>query len=189
VKVDGAGLKAWLEKSAQRFNTIDPAKTQPQELINATVPSYNFDTITSNDVSYEIDVTQAPGNRIGKLSWRGTPVVAGQEFLVATNNYRASGGGNFPGLDGSKTVIAAPDTNRDVLIAYIRGARRLTRAANGSQRSWRFAPVNTAGPVVFHSAPDMIALAQEAGVSNVTQLRADDGLGKGYALYAVDLSK
>jgi 2',3'-cyclic-nucleotide 2'-phosphodiesterase/3'-nucleotidase len=189
VKVDGAGLKAWLEKSAQRFNTIDPSKTEPQELINASVPSYNFDTITSKDVSYEIDVTQAPGNRIRHLAWRGMPVGAGQEFLVATNNYRASGGGNFPGLDGSKTVIAAPDTNRDVLIAYIRDVKQLTRAANGRQRSWRFAPVSTAGPVVFHSAPGMIALAQEAGVSNVTQLRADDGLGKGYALYAVDLSK
>jgi 2',3'-cyclic-nucleotide 2'-phosphodiesterase/3'-nucleotidase len=189
VKVDGAGLKAWLEKSAQRFNTIDPSKTEPQELINASVPSYNFDTITSKDVSYEIDVTQAPGSRIRNLAWRGMPVGAGQEFLVATNNYRASGGGNFPGLDGSKTVIAAPDTNRDVLIAYIRDVKQLTRAANGRQRSWRFAPVSTAGPVVFHSAPDMSALAQEAGVSNVTQLRADDGLGKGYALYAVDLSK
>jgi 2',3'-cyclic-nucleotide 2'-phosphodiesterase/3'-nucleotidase len=189
VKVDGAGLKAWLEKSAQRFNTIDPSETEPQELINASVPSYNFDTITSKDVSYEIDVTQAPGNRIRNLAWRGMPVGAGQEFLVATNNYRASGGGNFPGLDGSKTVIAAPDTNRDVLIAYIRDVKQLTRVANGRQRSWRFAPVSTAGPVVFHSAPDMIALAQEAGVSNVTQLRADDGLGKGYALYAVDLSK
>jgi 2',3'-cyclic-nucleotide 2'-phosphodiesterase/3'-nucleotidase len=189
VKVDGAGLKAWLEKSAQRFNTIDPARTEPQELINATFPSYNFDTITSRDVSYEIDVTQAPGNRIRNLSWRGTPVVAGQEFLVATNNYRASGGGNFPGLDGSKTVIASPDTSRDVLIAYIRDVRQLTRAAHGRQRSWRFAPVMTAGPVVFHSAPNMTELAQQAGVSNVTQLRADDGLGKGYALYAVDLSK
>jgi 2',3'-cyclic-nucleotide 2'-phosphodiesterase/3'-nucleotidase len=189
VKVDGAGLKAWLEKSAQRFNTIDPSKTEPQELINASVPSYNFDTITSNDVSFEIDVTQAPGNRIRNLAWRGTPVGAAQEFLVATNNYRASGGGNFPGLDGSKTVIAAPDTNRDVLIAYIRDVKQLTRAANGRQRSWRFAPVRTAGPVVFHSAPNMIALAQEAGVSNVTQVRADDGLGKGYALYAVDLSQ
>jgi 2',3'-cyclic-nucleotide 2'-phosphodiesterase/3'-nucleotidase len=189
VKVDGAGIKAWLEKSAQRFNTIDPGKTGPQELINASFAGYNFDTITSKDVGYEIDVTQAPGNRIRKLTWRGAPIAAGQEFVVATNNYRASGGGNFPGLDGSRTVMASPDTSRDVLIAYIREVKQLTRAANGGQRSWRFTPVKTAGAVVFHSAPNMVALAQEAGVANVTQLRADDGLGKGYALYAVDLSK
>ncbi|WP_026354189.1 bifunctional 2',3'-cyclic-nucleotide 2'-phosphodiesterase/3'-nucleotidase [Massilia niastensis] len=189
VKVSGAQLKAWLEKAAQRFNTIDPARTGPQELVNQAVPSYNFDTVTSRDLGYEIDVTRAAGERIRKLSWRGKPVAAEQEFLVATNNYRASGGGNFPGLDGGKTVIAAPDNNRDILIAYIRGAKQLTRAANGMARSWRFAQVKTAGPVVFHSAPGMIRLAHEAGLHNVSQLAADDGSGKGTALYAIDLAQ
>jgi 2',3'-cyclic-nucleotide 2'-phosphodiesterase/3'-nucleotidase len=189
VKVDGAGLKAWLETSARRFNTIDPARTEPQELINAGVPSYNFDTPTSNEISYEIDVTQAPGSRIRHLMLRGVPVSPEQEFIVATNNYRASGGGNFPGLDGSKTVIASPDTSRDVLIAYIREVKTLTRATHGAARSWRFSKVRTAGPVVFHSAPGVLGLAKEAGLENVSELRADDGLGKGFALYALDLSK
>ena len=189
VKINGAQLSAWLEKAAQRFNTIDPLKTDPQPLVNPAVPSYNFDTITSSDVSYEIDVTRAPGQRIGKLSWRGKPVAAGQEFLVATNNYRASGGGNFPGLDGSRTVIASPDNSRDVLIEYVRSVKKLRRAANGSARSWRFARVKTAGPVVFYSAPDMLGLAHEAGLHNITQLAGDDGRGKGTALYAVDLSQ
>jgi 2',3'-cyclic-nucleotide 2'-phosphodiesterase/3'-nucleotidase len=49
--------------------------------------------------------------------------------------------------------------------------------------------VATAGPVVFHSAPGKLELARAAGLDNVSQLRADDGLGKGFALYAVDLSK
>jgi len=189
VKVDGAQLKAWLEKAAQRFNTIDPSRTEPQQLVNLAVPSYNFDTITSPEVSYEIDVTRAPDQRIRNLTWRGKPVDASQAFLVATNNYRASGGGHFPGLDGSKTVIASPDNNRDVLIAYVREAKRLTRAANASHRSWRFAKVTTAGPVVFSSAPGMVELAHEAGLHNVTQVAADDGRGKGTALYAIDLSK
>ena len=189
VKVNGAGLKAWLEKSATRFNTIDPSKNEPQQLVNGAVPSYNFDTITAKDVSYEIDVTRAPGERVRKLSWRGKPVAPGQEFLVATNNYRASGGGNFPGLDGSRTVIASPDNNRDILIAYVRAAKRLSRAANGSARSWKFAPVKTAGQVVFSSAPGMVGLAHEAGLHNVTQVAPDDGRGKGTALYAIDLSQ
>jgi 2',3'-cyclic-nucleotide 2'-phosphodiesterase/3'-nucleotidase len=189
VKVDGAGLKAWLEKAAGRFNTIDPAKTEPQELVNPAFPSYNFDTITAPELSYEIDLTQAPGKRIRKLALNGKPVADNQDFLVATNNYRASGGGNFPGLDGSKTVVASPDASRDVLIAYIRSARTLTRAANGAQRSWRFAPVKTAGPVVFHAPPGKIDLARAAGLAGVSQLRADDGQGKGFALYAVDLSQ
>ncbi len=189
VKVNGAGLKAWLEKSATRFNTIDPAKTTPQQLVNGAVPSYNFDTVTSKDVAYEIDVTRAPGDRVRNLSWRGKPVAAEQEFLVATNNYRASGGGNFPGLDGSRTVIASPDNNRDILIAYVKAAKRLSRAANGSARSWKFATVKTAGPVVFSSAPGLVDIAHEAGLHNVSQAAADDGRGKGMALYAIDLSK
>ncbi|MGJ9416221.1 bifunctional 2',3'-cyclic-nucleotide 2'-phosphodiesterase/3'-nucleotidase [Massilia sp. CMS3.1] len=189
VKVDGAGLKAWLETSARRFNTIDPSNSRPQELINAAVPSYNFDTPTSNELSYEIDLTAPPGERIRQLALRGVPVTPTQEFIVATNNYRASGGGNFPGLDGSKTILASPDTSRDVLIAYIREVKQLTRATHGATRSWRFTPVKTAGPVVFHSAPGVLGLAAEAGLENVTMLRADDGLGKGFALYAVDLAK
>jgi 2',3'-cyclic-nucleotide 2'-phosphodiesterase/3'-nucleotidase len=189
VKVNGVQLKAWLEKAAQRFHTIDPARTEPQQLVNLAVPSYNFDTLTSPEVSYEIDVTRAPGERIRKLTWRGKPVADAQDFLVATNNYRASGGGHFPGLDGSKTVIASPDNNRDVLIAYVREAKQLTRTANGSVRSWRFTPVKTAGPVVFSSAPGMAALTHEAGLHNVSQVAPDDGRGKGAALYAIDLSK
>lgn len=189
VKIDGAGLKAWLETSARRFNTIDPSKSTPQELVNATVPSYNFDTPTSQEISYEIDVTQPPGARIRKLALRGVPVAPGQEFIVATNNYRASGGGNFPGLDGSKTILASPDTSRDVLIAYIRDVKKLSRATHGSTRSWRFTQVKTAGPVVFHSAPGMLELAREAGLDNVREAQADDGLGKGFALYELDLSK
>jgi 2',3'-cyclic-nucleotide 2'-phosphodiesterase/3'-nucleotidase len=189
VKVDGAGLKAWLEKAASRFNTIDPNKTEPQELVNTGFAGYNFDSITSPELRYEIDVTRAPGQRIVNLHLHGKPLADGQEFLVATNNYRASGGGNFPGLDGSRTVLAAPDASRDVLIAYIKEAKRLSRAANGAQRSWRFAKVAVKGPVVFHSAPGKLELARAAGLENVSQLAADDGQGKGFALYAVDLAK
>jgi 2',3'-cyclic-nucleotide 2'-phosphodiesterase/3'-nucleotidase len=189
VKVDGAGLKAWLEKAASRFNTIDPGKTGPQELVNTGFAGYNFDTVTSPELSYEIDVTQPPGQRIRNFQLRGAALPVGQEFLVATNNYRASGGGNFPGLDGSRTVLSAPDASRDVLIAWVKEARRLTRAANGAQRSWRFTKVQTKGPVVFHSAPGKLELARAAGLENVSQLAADDGQGKGFALYGVDLAK
>jgi 2',3'-cyclic-nucleotide 2'-phosphodiesterase/3'-nucleotidase len=189
VKVNGAQLKAWLERSATRFNTIDPARTEPQELINPAYPTYNFDALTSKDVRYQIDLTRPVGQRITQLEYRGKPIGATRQFIVATNSYRASGGGDFPGLDGSKTVIAAPDTNRDVLIAYVKKTGTLTRAAHGGPGSWRFARVKTAGPVVFHSAPQVLHLAHEAGLHNVSLLRADDGLGKGFALYQIDLSR
>jgi 2',3'-cyclic-nucleotide 2'-phosphodiesterase / 3'-nucleotidase len=108
-------------------------------------------------------------------------------FIVATNNYRASGGGNFPGLDGSKTIIASPDASRDVLIAYIKKIGQITRAANGSDRSWSFAKVNLAGPVTFTSATDMLPVAQAAGITNVSLSQAD--AGNGLSLYTIDLSQ
>jgi 2',3'-cyclic-nucleotide 2'-phosphodiesterase/3'-nucleotidase len=189
VKIDGAGLKAWLEKAAERFNRIDPSSAAQQELVNTSFAGYNFDMLTSADVTYQIDVTKPLGQRITALHYKGAAIAPSQEFLVATNNYRASGGGGFPGLDGGKTVLAAPDSSRDVLIAYIRDTKQLTRARNGATRSWRFAPVATKGAVVFHSAPGMLQLAREAGLKSVTQLKQDDGGGKGFALYAIDLSQ
>lgn len=188
VKVKGSDLQAWLETAAKRFNQIDPASTADQALVSS-FPGYNFDMFTSPDLSYEIDVTQPVGSRIKNLSYKGAPIDPNADFIVATNNYRASGGGSFPGLDGSKTIYASPDANRDVLIAYIKTAKAVTRAANGAARSWHFAKVHTAGRVLFKSAPNMLALAQAAGLANVSVVNNDDGSGKNLADYAIDLSQ
>ena len=188
VKVTGSGLKEWLEASARRFRQIDPALTAEQSL-TSTAPGYTFDMITSKDFGYEIDVTQGNGNRIKNLIYKGTPVSPNAEFIVATNNYRASGGGNFPGLDGTKTIISSPDTNRDVLIQFIKATKVMTRKEHGSARSWRFTKVTTAGPVTFKSAAGKLPLAAAAGINNVSLFKADDGSGKGLSVYQIDLSK
>ena len=188
VKVTGAGLKDWLEAASRRFRQIDPKLTAEQSLVS-TAPGYTFDMITNKDLAYEIDVTQAQGSRITSLTYKGAPVSPTAEFIVATNNYRASGGGNFPGLDGTKTIIASPDTNRDVLISYIKAAKTLTRKNNGLDRSWHFAKVNAVGPLTFKSAQGKLPVAIAAGLTNVSVFKADDGSGKGLAVYQIDLSK
>ena len=83
-------------------------------------------------VEYAIDVTAAArydesgalvapqARRIRDLAFNGAPVDPGQAFLVVTNNYRASGGGGFPGCDGTSVAIEAPDANRDVVLKCIR---------------------------------------------------------------------
>ena len=188
VKVSGTDIKNWLETSAKRFNQIDPSKTTAQDLISK-FPGYNFDMFTSADLSYQIDVTQNIGNRIKNLKYKGQAINPSQEFIVATNNYRASGGGNFPGIDGTKTIYAAPDANRDALISYIKKIKNISRVANGQHRSWSFVPVTTAGAVTFTSAQNKLPLAQAAGLNFVSLYQADDGLGKGMSIYKVDLSK
>lgn len=188
VKVNGAGIKAWLEKAAERFNQIDPSLSTEQGLISS-FPGYNFDMFTSADLSYEIDVTQAKGSRIRNLSYKGAAINPAAEFIIATNNYRGSGGGSFPGLDGSNVIYASPDANRDVLIEYIKARKNLSLAVDGSARSWRFTQVSTAGPVTFKSASGKLGVAQTLGFTHISVVKDDDGSGKGLGVYAIDLSK
>ncbi len=189
VKVNGADIKSWLEAAAKRFNQIDVNKTTEQPLISS-FPGYNFDMFTTADVQYEIDVTQPLGSRIKNLSYLGKPMDTAQEFVIATNNYRATSGASFiPKLDGSSAIWASPDANRDVVIGYVRQNPQITRAANGAAKSWRFTKVTTAGPVVFSSGSNALSVAQAAGLTGVSVLAADDGLGKGMSKYQLDLSK
>ena len=189
VKVNGADIKNWLEAAAKRFNQIDPAKTTEQQLIS-TFPGYNFDMFTTADVQYEIDVTQPVGSRIKNLTYLGKPIDVAQEFVIATNNYRATSGKSFiDKLDGSGTIWASPDANRDVVIDYIRKNPAVSRTANGAAKSWRFAKATVAGPVVFTSGANALSVAQAAGLANVSLVSADDGSGKGTSKYSVDLSK
>lgn len=99
-------MKEWLEMSAGQFNQINENEAGEQSLINEDFPTYNFDVI--DGVTYEIDVTEpakydkdgklvhADANRIKNLQYNGAPIDLDQEFIVVTNNYRASG--TFPGV-------------------------------------------------------------------------------------------
>jgi len=142
VRVSGAEVREWLEMSAGLFNQIDPDSEAEQELIGTQFSSFNFDVI--DGVSYHIDVTQPPrytpdgellnadSHRIVDLEFDGKAIDLEQVFIVATNNYRADGGGGFPGLDGSNVIISAPDTNRDVLADYIFDLKTLDPSADGT---------------------------------------------------------
>ena len=184
VKIDGAVLKGWLEHSAGRFNRIDPSSSTPQELVNRKFSGYNFDVIQGG-LRYAIDVTKPAGERIRDLAHDGKPVEPGQAFIVVTNNYRASGGGHFPGLDGSNIVVSAPDANRDVVIAWVRARKHLVRAHDGNDRPWHFVPARTAGPVLVTSGSGKLAQAKAAGIEGVSLFKDN---GDGSSAYAVDLS-
>ena len=150
----GAEVREWIEMSAGQFNQIDPNGPGQQPVLNDGFRSYNFDTL--DGVSYEFDITQPArydangklvspdAHRVKKLSYLGQPVQPDTRFIVATNNYRAFGGGNFPGLNASKVVLEAPEENRQVLVDYLRlsdmlsANKQVNPSADGN---WRIAPV------------------------------------------------
>jgi 2',3'-cyclic-nucleotide 2'-phosphodiesterase/3'-nucleotidase len=76
--------------------------------------------------------------RIVDLRHEGRPLDDQALFIVVTNSYRASGGGNFPGLDGTRIVMDAPDENRDALVQYFRSTVEIDPSADGN---WSILPV------------------------------------------------
>lgn len=127
VKVSGATLREWLEMSAIAFRTIDPTESAPQDFLS-TVPAYNFDVFSG--IRYRIDPTQPPrynragermaesSGRILELNFQGEPIEPEQQFLVVTNNYRASGGGNFPGLSPDVLIHDSGEEVRQIIANY-----------------------------------------------------------------------
>jgi 2',3'-cyclic-nucleotide 2'-phosphodiesterase / 3'-nucleotidase len=158
VRINGETIRIWLERAANIFLTLNPDDSQTQALLDKRLPSYNFDVISG--LSWSIDLRQPPqydmsgkithpvSQRIVDLQWNGAPIDPAQEFIVDTNNYRADGGGGFPGL-ADHVVLRAPDTNRDAVAAYFRASATVTvHPASG----WRFVPLGGIA-ATFECAP------------------------------------
>jgi 2',3'-cyclic-nucleotide 2'-phosphodiesterase/3'-nucleotidase len=188
VRVTGAQVKDWLERSAGMFNQVEPGSTDAP-LLNPNFPSYNFDVI--DGVNYQIDLSQPSkfdrdgavinpdANRIVNLTHDGTPIDPEAEFIIATNNYRAGGGGSFPGT-GDTIVFEGPDTNRDVIVRYIVEQGTIDPKADFN---WRFAPM-AGTSVIFETGP---AGAKYANTLDGMTLEEAGTNADGFALFRMTL--
>ncbi len=192
VLLNGEELKDWLEMSAGQFNQIDPKSKKEQSLVNTDFPSYNYDVI--DGVTYEVDVTQPAkydqsgkeihpdASRIKKLQYNGKNVTKEMSFIVATNNYRASGGGHFPHLDGSNIIIDSPDENRQILIDYMVDQQTIDPAAD---HNWSFEEIkNKKLDLTFESS--LQAQPYADSIENINFLNETEN---GFAKYQLDLSQ
>jgi len=181
LRVTGADLRDWLDRAASAFHRIEPGR-DGQSLLDPDCAGYNFDVI--HGLTYRIDVTAParysadgaqtfPGEgRIRDLCHMGRPLDDGDEFLVVTNSYRAAGGGHFAAAARSETVLASPDTVRDVLTRHITQASPLTPQTDDT---WRFVPVPGTS-VIYETGPGALRHKARMEVLGLTPLdRTDAG--------------
>ncbi|MBB6451193.1 2',3'-cyclic-nucleotide 2'-phosphodiesterase [Geomicrobium halophilum] len=168
IEVNGEQLKNWLEYSTANFHRIDPDSDEEQDLVNLDFSSYNFDVI--ENVNYEIDVTKEEGERIQNLSYDGEDVGTDDRFFVATNNYRAGGGGGHLDED-IETVLETTEENRQLVIDYVidhDGPLDIEPSNN-----WELSPIEAEGEVLFESASEAKEYTQE--YENIEFVEEGDG--------------
>lgn len=133
LKIDGRVLKAALEKNAEYFaldeqGTIiaNPRYSFPKN------EHYNYDMF--DGIDYTIDVSQPVGQRIVSLSYQNKPVTNDQQFTLAMNNYRSTGGGEFGMYQNQEIVKEGLVDIAELLIDYIRKHKTITVLAHHNVR-------------------------------------------------------
>ncbi|HGF3782743.1 TPA: 2',3'-cyclic-nucleotide 2'-phosphodiesterase [Vibrio parahaemolyticus] len=201
MKVKGKEVNEWLECSAGQFKHIDVNTTQPQSLIDwDNFRTYNFDVI--DGVEYQIDITQPPkydanckvinpdSQRIVNLTFNGKPVDPKQDFIIATNNYRAYSN-TFPGTGPDFIAFDSPDENRSVVAAYIsRVSEEKGEVTPSADNNWSFAPIKSDKKldIRFETSPSEKAskFIQDKGQYPMKRVATDE---VGFAIYQIDLNK
>jgi 2',3'-cyclic-nucleotide 2'-phosphodiesterase/3'-nucleotidase len=132
----GAQVKDYLEWSAAYF--VQTAADAPVDLTKITnannTPDYSYDVLSG--VSYDIDIAQPAGSRISNLTTGGAPVDPAAQFVLAVNNYRSSGGSNYPHVAAAQSVWSNSDEIRNTIIAWVQAKGEIDPATFGADQ-WR----------------------------------------------------
>ncbi|WCE29441.1 2',3'-cyclic-nucleotide 2'-phosphodiesterase [Vibrio sp. SCSIO 43137] len=201
LKVTGKEVQEWLECSAGQFKQIDTNSEAPQTLIDwENFRTYNFDVI--DGVNYQIDITQPAkydGNckvinpdsqRIVNLTYQGKPVDMKQDFIIASNNYRAYGA-KFAGTGSEFVAFDSPDENRSILAAYITEvSKEKGEVKPSADNNWSFAPLNSDKKldIRFETSPSdkAVQFIKDKGQYPMKKVATDE---VGFAVYQIGLQK
>lgn len=149
IELTGAQVRDYLEYSAKYYkqvpegSDIDPVRDTNAEFNGTTVWDYNYDALTG--VTYDINISKPVGNRIENLSWQGKPLTDNQKFILAINNYRMNGGGNYPHVTTAPVVWNKIIEIRQLLIDTAQ-AKKVIDPANFYVKNWEL--VTKSKPVV-----------------------------------------
>ena len=134
VELTGAQIKAALEHSARYYLTHVAGKS-PAELVDPTIPGYNFDI--AEGVDYTLDLTRPQGDRITGLQFQGAPLAPDRVLRVAINNYRLNGGGGYTMFRGAKVLLRSNVEIRDLIIDWVRRHPDIPSEPN---QNWKLLP-------------------------------------------------
>lgn len=158
LRLTGAELADWLENAVALFHQVAPGAVDAP-LIDADFPCYNHDRILG--LSFEVDLSQpsrydrhgqlrAPqARRVHDLRHNGQPLDPEQEFLLATNSYRAAGCGGYVQARPERLVDVGRAPIRDILLRHL--AETVPQAPAESEM-FRFRPM-PGTTVTFDTAP------------------------------------
>ena len=175
----GWQIMQWLERSSAFFRTLRP-DAPDQLLLDPLVPPYHFDTI--HGLSYVIDLSAdaAPGaGRIRDVMLDNRALADDDLCVVATNSYRARGGGGLVEAEPSDILHTTRQGLRSLLMEALRGGALVPPAA---PCPWRFAPLAGTCALV-PSSP-----AARSRLANLPHVTFDHLQPDGFAAYRVDLS-
>jgi 2',3'-cyclic-nucleotide 2'-phosphodiesterase/3'-nucleotidase len=158
--ITGADLRAWLERTVSAYSTVTVGCSDTP-LLDPRAPPYTLDEL--HGVRYTIDLSHTPlfdaatgarragghaPGRIVDLTYGGRPVMDRDRFAVATNSFRANGGGGFDMIPRDTPRLFSRGTLRDILLDHL--GRRGSVGDTG-HAPWSFAPLGTS--VIARTAP------------------------------------
>lgn len=193
IRISGAQLRDWLERSASLFRQIRPG-SKDASLLDPAFPCYNFDVI--DGVTWQIDLSQparfSPGgslmaadaHRIAALTWHGEAVRDGDQFLLATNSFRLASCGLFsPLVSQNQVALKEEQLTRDILRHYVRRRRRIHIA---SHPNWQFQPMADTS-VTFNSGPGSLRHLDSLPESGQQRLDFTGQTDEGFARFRLHL--
>ena len=193
VRVSGDIVRQWLEKTAEQFRLIDPTQVAPQDLVDTTFPTFNFDVLYAegNTLRYEIDVTKPVGSRIVNLTYKGArSIPPPSSWSSPTTTAPAAAATSRPGRRQGRHRAAGAGRQPRCADQLHQAPSSLDLATYGLDRSWRFVKLaGQAGPVVFASVPGTLAMATAHGVGNVSVHDATPDPVTQLSRYKIDLTQ
>lgn len=176
LRMNGAQLRDWLERAASVFNQVVPGQGQ-QALIDPSVPGHAFDVI--DGLEYQIDLSRTAvydhaGNRQGKpdrgriidLRHHGRRIADTDQFALATNHYRAFGGGPYPAATPDQVLVNAGGQIVDLLRDYLQAASNVEQL---DAPIWRFASLPGTS-VIYETGPGVRQYAKDIATYRATDL-------------------